>query len=152
MGLGAEQSLAELLGQLQYPREAGARLRAAEALAQYGEYAVPALRRLLVDRDARVRSYACVALVRMGPRATAAVSDLVPIGRNTGESNAFRETAILALGQIGPLASPAFPMLQEVLREPPCPQLRQEVFSALAAIATPEAVGALIDILEHGDQ
>ncbi len=151
-GLGAEQSLAELLGQLQHPREAGARLRAAEALAEYGEYAVPALRRLIVDGDALVRSYACVALVRMGPRAAAAVPDLIEIGRNPGESNDLRETAILALGQIGPPASPAFPMLQKVLRETLCPQLRQEVFSALAALDTPEAVAALIDMLEHGDQ
>jgi HEAT repeat protein len=80
------------------------------------------------------------------------VPDLIEIGRNPGESNDLRETAILALGQIGPPASPAFPMLQKVLRETLCPQLRQEVFSALAALDTPEAVAALIDMLEHGDQ
>ncbi len=151
-GCGTEQSLRELLEQLQHPREAGARLLAAEALAQYGEYAVPSLCRLLVHRDELVRSYACVALVRMGPRAAMAVPDLIGIGGNPAQPGHLREDAILALGEIGPAAAPALAMLQATLREAPSFELRREVVSALAAIATPEAVTLLIEQLEHGNR
>lgn len=152
VGWSAERSLAELLDELQHPREGGARVRAVEALAQYGEHAVPALRGLLGDEDQLVRSYACVALVRIGPGAEAALPDLVNLGGDQGESEDLREIAILALGQIGPQAAPAVPMLQAVLREVSSSKLRRETVCALAAIATPDAVATLIELLEHGGQ
>ncbi len=148
-GCGTEQSLRELLDQLQHPREAGARLRAAEALAQYGEHAVPSLRRLLVHRDELVSSYACIALLRMGPRAAPAVPDLIRLGGNPAQPGHLREDAILALREIGPAAAPALAMLQATLREASSFELRREVVYALAAIATPEAVTLLIEQLEH---
>lgn len=152
VGSGSERSLTELLHQLQHPHEAGARLRAAESLAEYGEHAVPALRRLLVHPDELVRSYACVALVRMGPAAVPAVPDLIAIGGNSVESEDLRQVAIFALGQVGPGAASALPMLQAALRETRSPEFRREVICALAAIATPEAVARLIELLEGGDR
>ncbi len=150
VGLATEQSLSELLDQLQHPPEALARTKAAEALAQYGESAVPPLRKLLHHRDAIVRDYACLALVRLGPVANAAVPDLIEIAGNREESDSLRDTAILALGQIGPAASTAVPVLQAALGEPRPPS-RRRVVSALAAIATPEAVNILIELLQQGE-
>jgi HEAT repeat protein len=150
VGLATEQSLSELLNQLEHPREACARTRAAEALAKYGERAVPPLRRLLQHSDAIVRDYACMALVRLAPRAEAAVPDLIEIAGNSAASDNLRESAILALGQIGPAASPAVPVLQAALGEPR-PELRRRAVSALAAIATPEAVEILIELLQQGE-
>lgn len=148
----AEQSLKELLDQLRYPREPGERLRAAEAVAQYGEHAVPSLCRLLAEGDELVRSYAGMALVRIGARAEAAVPDLIKIGGNPDEREYLREVAITALGQIGPAAAPALPMLEATLREPLSPEFHRELVGTLAAIATPEAVALLMRLLEQGDR
>ncbi len=150
IGSGAEPSLGELLDQLQHPREPLARTRAAEALAQYGERAVSPLRGLLRHGDQRVRDYACMALVRIGPRAEAALPDLIAIAGNPDESENLRDTAILALGQIGPAASSAVPVLCTAFRENH-PKLRRRVVSTLAAIATPQAVAELVRSLEHGE-
>lgn len=149
-GSGAGSSLEELLAQLQHPHEPQARTRAAEALAQYGERAVPALRKLLHDADPLVRDYACTALVRIGPRAEAAVPDLIAIAGNPDEPEYLRDTTVVALGQIGPAASSAVPMLCATLRENH-PKLRRRAISALAAIATPQAVAELVRLLEHGE-
>ncbi len=149
-GSGAGGSLQELLAQLQHPHEPQARTRAAEAVAQYGERAVPSLRKLLHDAAPLVRDYACTALVRIGPRAEAAVPDLIAIAGNPGEPDYLRDTAVLALGQIGPSASSAVPVLCAALRENH-PKLRRRLVSALAAIATPQAVAELVRLLEHGE-
>ena len=149
-GSDAGASLGELLSQLQHPDEPLARTRAAEDLAQYGERAVPALRKLLHDADPLVRDYACMALVRIGPRAETAVPDLIAIAGNPDEPDYLRDTAILALGQIGPSASSAVPVLCAAFREND-PKLRRRVVSALAAIATPQAVAELVRLLEHGE-
>lgn len=147
-GVGA--SLEELVAQLQHPDEPLARTRAAEAVARYGERAVPPLRKLLQDADPLVRDYACTALVRIGPRAETAAPDLIAIAGNPGESEHLRDTAILALGQIGPSAFSAVPVLCAALRENH-PKLRRRAVSALAAIATPQAVAELVGLLEHGE-
>lgn len=152
LGWTAERSLAELLEQLQYPQQRGERLRAAEALAEYGPHAVPALCRLLQADEALVRSYAAVALVRIGPRAEAAVPDLIQLAGNKAEAQDLREVALVALGQIGPPAAPAIPVLRAVLNEASAPLLQQEAISALATIATPDSVAVLVDLLEHGDR
>lgn len=149
VGSAADNSLGALLDQLEHPREAGSRIRAAEAIAQYGERAVSPLRERLHHREILVRLYAGVALVRLGPRAGTAVPDLIAIVGDTGESEHVRETAIVALGQIGPMASPAVPVLRAALGENRF-EFRRSVLSALAGIATPEAVGALVELLEHG--
>jgi HEAT repeat protein len=148
----AAESLGELLDQLEHSREVAVRLHAAEALPQYGERAVPSLRGLLHHGDPRVRDYACLALVRLGPRAEAAVPDLIAIVGNPAEPNHLRGTAIMALAQIGPAASSALPVLRAVIDEHPSLGWRREVVSALAAFATPEAVAVLIKLLERGER
>lgn len=152
VGSATEQSLGQLLEQLQRPREAVARIRAAEALAHYGEAAVSPLRRLLRHDDEMVRYYACLAFVRLGPRAEAAVPDLIGIVGDPGESEDLRDSAIIALGQIGPAASSALPVLQAILHRRPSLDLRKTVLSALVAFATSEAVAILIERLERGER
>lgn len=150
VGSTSEQSLRELLDQLQHSTEVRARLRAVEAIAHYEEAAVPSLRRLLDHEDQRVRCYACSALIRLGPHAREATPDLVAIVSDPEEIGRTREDAMLALAQIGPAAASAVPVLQRLLREDSCPDLWRRAVSALAAIATPEAVTTLTESFEHG--
>jgi HEAT repeat protein len=77
------------------------------------------------------------------------VPDLIAIAGDTGESEHVREAAMVALGQIGRAAAPAVPVLQEALGENRV-EVWRSVLSALAGIATPEAVAALVELLEHG--
>jgi HEAT repeat protein len=150
VGSASEQSLGELLNQLEHSDNGTGRIRAAESIARYGERAVPPLRKLLHHRDGLERDYACLALVRLGPAAATAVPDLMEIAGSASDPEDLRETAILALGEIGPAASSALPVLQAVLRENH-PELRRRVVSALVTIATPEAMTVLIQLLEQGD-
>ena len=105
----ADKSLAELIRELQPPNTPSERLRAAEAVAEYGPIAVPALLPLL-DRDNETTPmYVCVALVRLGPEAQAAVPALIAkIARREWR---YRADALRTLQQIGPGAVAAVPTL-----------------------------------------
>lgn len=145
---GATEPLNELSRRLQYPRDVAERLHAAEAIAEYGERAVPTLCALLRHSDPRVREFAAVALVRMGPQAEQAVPQLAMILHVPQERT--RATAALALGCIGPGATSAVPALLRLAHDPDR-RLRKYAINALASIRTVDAVRALTALL-HGDE
>jgi len=67
----------------------------------------------LSDPDGKVRASSARALAWIGPRAHAAVPELVRRLDDTDRS--ARENALTAIGQIGPLAKDAIPQLQRLL-------------------------------------
>ena len=146
---GAELSLSALLRRFDAPPAPGERLRAAESLAEYGATAIPALVERLRDGDDAVRSYACLALVRMGPAAAEAVPQLVVLLDDPQEY--VRADALTALREIGPAAAPAVPVLAGILRSADRP-LRLRALESLAAIRTPESCQALTAALDVHDR
>lgn len=145
--LAGERSLGELLKQLQSADTLAERMRAAEGIAEYGPSVVPRLLPLLDHPDPRTQEYACLALVRLGPEAEAAVPSL--IRQASRRDCVFRRYAIFALHQIGPPAAPAVPALIGVLTED-APDCRLAAAEALAGIGQ-AAVPALIETLRRPD-
>jgi HEAT repeat protein len=92
------------------------RAAAAGALLGIGPQAedLPALLKLLADRDADTRETAVKCLGRLGPAAKDAVGPLVKL--LTNDTTEVRIAAANALGDIGPAAFPAVPKLQQVAR------------------------------------
>ena len=81
--------------------------------------AVPALIRLLSDRDPEVQWTAAECLAGIGPEAAEAVPALVRMIKNRSRANQRYEMMAMfsvarALGEIGPAASAAIPALEEV--------------------------------------
>ena len=112
-------SVSGLAEALSDPRE-GVRFGAAQALADMGPAAapaVPALIRALSDSSQDVRDGAAVALGEIGPAASSAVPSLVRVMRSDFYLDA-RWSAALALGKIGPAAASAIPDLVEILDSP----------------------------------
>ena len=67
----------------------------------------------LQSSDTNAVEDACIALAKAGERAAPAVSDLIPLLKSKDEE--VRRLAAYALGEIGPKAKAAFPVLQEML-------------------------------------
>jgi len=148
-GAAATESLTELCRRLQHPRDVAERLHAAEAIAEYGQRAVPTLCELLRHRDPKVREFAGVALVRMGPDAEQAVPQLIAILQIQQEPT--RAIAAFALGRIGPAATSAVPALLRVAHDPDW-GLRKDAINALASIRTADAVQALTSLLQSDER
>lgn len=84
-------------------------------LGNYREAAVPAITKVLKDRDAEVREHAAGALFAVGPPAQAAVPALIEA---LADRNArVRREAAWALFAIGPQAKAAAPALREASRD-----------------------------------
>lgn len=103
------------------------RQRAAEALestVQPTPIDLPGLIELLdAGRDSEISYWSATLLGRLGPVATPAVETLA---RCAAESNylAARERAVWALGQLGPCAASATPVLRQIAADAP-PRLRE---------------------------
>jgi len=145
----ATESLSELCRRLEHPQDIAERLHAAEAIAEYGQRAVPPLCALLRHSDSKVREFAGLALVRIGPEAEQAVPQLTAILQVPQELT--RATALLALGRIGPAATPAVPAILRVAHDPDW-RLRKYAINALASIGTAEAVRALTALLQSDER
>jgi len=145
----ASESLSELCRRLEHPQDIAERLHAAEAIAGYGRRAVPPLCDLLRHRDSKVREFAVVAIVRIGPEAEQAVPQLTAILEVARDPT--RATAALALGRIGPAATPAVPAILRVAHDPDR-GLRKYAINALASIGTVEAVRALTALLQSDER
>ncbi len=122
------------------------RLHAAEALAEYGGRAVPALRGLLQYPDSGVREFAAVALSRMGPEAEPAVPEL--IGLLAMPADPSVSTVLATLARIGPAAAPAVPAIARLLPDSDW-RVREDAIEALASIGTADAALALATQLER---
>jgi HEAT repeat protein len=124
--------------------------RALGAIARDVEAGRPALREALNDKDAAVRLEAAIGLAKLGGEAaTAALSTLQAAARDKSHPDRLR--AIEALGEIGPSAAPAVPLLVLALREEGPVRLR--AVEALGRIGPParEAAPALERVLSDPD-
>lgn len=115
------------------------------------ELAVSALRRLLADPSASVRTRAAEALGQVGPGAAAAAADLIGSLRDADEG--FRCRAAEALGRLGDPAAGTVSALVGLL-EDPSPPLRVSAAGALGALgpAASDAVPALMALLQETDE
>ena len=122
------------------------RARAADDLVKLGAEGVPALSKLLEDRDGAVRVLAAESLGRIGPDAKEAVTGLA--GAMKDKDDLLRSAAAAALGQIG---APAVPSLIEILKGKDAEQ-QSLAAGALKQIGpdAKEAVPTLIDIAKRG--
>lgn len=89
------------------------RAGAAQALAAFGQGAVPGLTRALGDDEYKVRVSATEALVKIGPGFV--VSSMIEALKSTDV--ATRANAAVVLGAFGPLAKPAVPALARALKD-----------------------------------
>jgi HEAT repeat protein len=142
-----EKSLGDLIRQIQSTGAATERVKAAEAIAEYGSDAVPLLLPLLDDDHEKTQELACLALVRLGPEAEAAVPALT--SKVARRDCPFRRDAMLALRQIGPGASAAVPTLIGVLSDEDA-GYRKAAADALAGIGE-AALPALVETLREHD-
>jgi hypothetical protein len=117
------------------------RREAAASLEKFGPAAVPALVKLLKDKDIGVREAAARGLGHIGPEANSAVPALVELLKH--KNTWLRRDAIDALEKIGPGAVPVF---VELFRGPQ----RFGAANSLAKIG-PAAVPALTDLLKDKD-
>jgi HEAT repeat protein len=110
------------MGFLHLPPQQGKHEIAAWGMRLFGKEArpaVPALIRLLSDKDAEVQGAAAQCLAGIGPEAAEAVPALVRMLKNRSRANQRYEmmavySAAHALGEIGPAAGAAIPSLEEV--------------------------------------
>jgi HEAT repeat protein len=143
----SEESLDGLIERLKPPHTLTERLRAAEALSAYGQFAVEPLIGLLHDNDSRTRYYACVALTRLGPCAEAAIPDLTAIAADSNERSQL--AAVNALGRIGPAAVDAVPILLCLSSEGHW-VLRKYAVQAVLSIG-PSALPLVLESLQDDD-
>jgi len=135
-----QRPLIELVRQMDPSRSATDRLQAAEAVAGYGEHAVPYLLTMLDHQDRKARLIACLALSRIGPKATAAVSRLTEA---IDDEDAFvRAEAAYALGRIGPPASDAAARLATLFDNADA-SLRQSAITAVGQMGRDAATPIL---------
>ena len=114
------------MGFLHLPPQQGKHETAVWGMRLFGREArpaVPALTRLLSDRDPEVQWAAAECLAGIGPEAAEAVPALVRMLKNRSRANQrYEMMAVLgtahALGEIGPAASAAIPALEEVTNDP----------------------------------
>lgn len=96
--------------------------------------------------DERTRIMGIQCLAQLGPRAVAALPDLMDATQD--KSVSIRCESVLALGAMGPSASEAVPLLIEMLDTTDCPHV---VVAALGGIGKP-AVEDLVECLAQGDR
>jgi HEAT repeat protein len=92
----------------------------------------------------QTRRHACVGLGEMGPKAKAAVPDLVATLKDPNWI--VREQAAVALGKIGPGAVAALPALQKAISDSD-PDVRREALAAVRRIGPKAALGILLNSL-----
>jgi HEAT repeat protein len=108
------------------------------------EMVVPVLGKLLKAKDTAFRADAAVTLVNIGPRATAAVDDLIDALKDPSNDPDQRGRCAFALASIGPEAAPAVKVLADLVRTGGG-ALSEHAAYALQRIG-PKAVGALPEL------
>ena len=141
------ESLQVLVERLKSSHAVSERVRAAEAVAVYGQKAVKPLIELLHSDDPRTQYYACVALTRIGPVARDATPDLTALA---AESTAYSQAAaVVALGRIGPAAIDSAPVLLQLVRTGSC-EVRESAIGALSRME-PAVMPLLLNHLKGDD-
>ena len=115
------------------------------------EQAVPWLCSALKSPDHWEQVLALQSLRWIGPKAHAAVPDLINLIKESPVTNRLRISAALALGAIGSNAAPALPLVQEVFAQETNWNLRCSIAGALGRIdaGQTEALAFLIDGLTN---
>jgi HEAT repeat protein len=136
MGEPAREAVPGLRALLE-DRQAAVRVQAAAALWKLDnqvETTVPVLAGVLRGdgADVETKLETLVLLGEMGPQAAAAVGTVQVCFGDKHE--AVRRTAAQTLGKIGRPAQVAIPVLEEVARQDPEPEVRQAATAALEAI------------------
>jgi HEAT repeat protein len=121
---------------------AGARYAAAYALGRIGAPAADAettLRELADSEDELMATVAAWAALKIKPSDPALVEKAVPLLRRAlrGERDIARLEAAVALGDIGPAAASAVPILELVAEDDPVKSVRAAAAAALAKIKAP---------------
>lgn len=127
-----------------------ASIAAVRALGWIGPSAVPRLREALGGPSAAVREAAAHAVARIGPEASAAVSDLAPLLRE--EDTRVACAAAVALARVGPAAAPA---LAAALDEDLAPKGLAWAVRLLSEMGRSEAAlaaGAFARLAGHEDE
>ncbi|MCL4204472.1 MAG: HEAT repeat domain-containing protein [Pirellulaceae bacterium] len=143
----AGKPLPELIAAIRQPAYAFDRPRAAEAAAKFGRNAVEPLCELLQEEQEVVRSYALLALSRMGPEAEAAIPAVERIAADP--QNGLRRQAIDVLGKIGQAANEVVPTLVKILNDVQ-DEHQQVALRSLATIGSVEALRAIEDSFQNG--
>ena len=104
---------------------------ASDALGKIGLAAIPPLIKVLSSSSAATRSYAALALGRMGPSAVLAVPALIKT--LSDEDWRARYAAVTAIADIGSSAKAAVPALNPLLKDPES-KIREAVEVAINAI------------------
>jgi HEAT repeat protein len=123
---------------------AGARYAAAYALGRIGAPASEAeatLRELSASDDELMATVAAWAALKIKPGDAVVVERAIPLLRRAlrGERDIARLEAAVALGDIGPAASSAVPILELVAEDDPVKSVRAAAAAALAKIKAPAA-------------
>jgi hypothetical protein len=156
LGLYAAPARPELIAVLRGDDSADVRFAASRALLyatpdppEEGDTDTPgAARAALADADPRVRVFAAAILVPYKAAGPAAVLPILCAGLADPDDE-VSGVATSALGVIGPDAAPAIPALREAALKFEKPNISAP--NALGAIGGPEAVEALVEVLERGD-
>ena len=152
--LGQEAKLAkpDLRKRLSLPEEiAQVKLYAAQVLwyldpeKETADLVVPVLGKILKAKDPAYRSDAAQVLVNIGPRATAALDDLIDALKDPSNDPDQRGRCAYALASMGPEAAPAVRVLAELLSTGGG-ALSEHAAFALRRIG-PKAVGALPELI-----
>ncbi len=138
---GAVSALEKLLGD--ESAESAARYTAAYALGRIGPDAVaaePLLRKLAEADNELMATVAIWAVLKIKPDDAALFETAVPKLRHAlkHEQDLVRLEAAVALGEIGPRAETALPMLELLAEEDPSPNVRAAATAATRQIRTPE--------------
>ena len=129
LGPTAKAAIPNLAEVLRGP-QADLRDSAALALLRIGKESQPALRKLLADKEPRVRILALLVLGRLG--GSEAVTDMA--ARLKDDNDEVRFFAARSLRELGTAARSAQEALQEALEAAKEPELQRELREALAAI------------------
>ncbi len=148
MGQAAQQASEPLKAVLTGP-DPKVRAAAAWALGEVSSsagLAVNTLVALFRDPVAEVRFQAAMSVVKLGPASVNVLVDAIPKQNLANENLATRLYALLAVGEIGPEARDAVPILVEQLRDS-LPMIRSGAATALGKIG-PEAARKAIEPLK----
>jgi HEAT repeat protein len=126
------------------------RFKAAHILAEMGPEAapaVPALAQALAGPDSKMRHYAADALSEVGPAAVTALSEIIAALRSE-QRDQEGPALIITLGNIGPQAKPAVPLLIDMLEYEKNAFTRSLIAETLGKIGDPEALPVLFRMLQ----
>lgn len=141
MGSEAAEAVPQLLTMLEGPAsEPSDRYAAAFALGRAGavaKAALPKLREIAQGKDELLATVAAWAALKISPDDTAMIETAIPLLRRAlrADREPVRLEAAISLGEIGPAAATALPILELVSEEDPSKSVRQAADEAVRKIS-----------------